>query len=161
MREDDEVDLVIDAWAGILPDVDFSPLDVMSRLRRVARTLDAERARAFRSAGLDVSEFEVLSALRQVPDGAPLTLGELVDAVRPEAAATARRVGALAVRGLVSRFRPSGSTRLLIRLTATGAATADRAMRALVDAEAAMLEGVPARERAALIEGLRTLGERS
>ena len=48
---DDEVDLLIDAWARRLPETDLSALDVMSRLRRVALNLAKIRASAFATAG--------------------------------------------------------------------------------------------------------------
>ena len=42
---DDDVDDVIDAWSEILPDLDLTPLDVMSRLRRVGSAAAHSTAR--------------------------------------------------------------------------------------------------------------------
>jgi len=49
---DDEVDLLIDAWSRRLPDVDLTPLDVMSRLRRASIRLARLRSEAFATAEL-------------------------------------------------------------------------------------------------------------
>ena len=65
MREDDDVDLVIDAWADALPDLDFAPLDVLSRLRRLSPRVQEVRRLSFAAGELAPWEFELLSLLRQ------------------------------------------------------------------------------------------------
>ena len=47
MKDDDDVDLVIDAWGAAMPDVDFAPLDVVSRLRRLLPQMQRIREGAF------------------------------------------------------------------------------------------------------------------
>ena len=68
---DDDVDSVIDAWSEILPDLDLTPLDVMSRLRRVARDLQGIRERSFASAGLRAWEFDILPTAAWAPGRSP------------------------------------------------------------------------------------------
>ena len=90
MKDDDDVDLVIDAWGAAMPDVDFAPLDVVSRLRRLLPQMQRIREGAFAAEGLTTSEFEFLSVLRQQGD-AGLTRAGLAE--RPPArAAPASRV---------------------------------------------------------------------
>ena len=69
--------MIVRAWRRELPDVDTEPLQVMSRISRLAGVLAERRAEAFAEHGLQAHEFDVLSALRRA--GAPfeLTAGEL------------------------------------------------------------------------------------
>jgi len=63
--DDDDVDIVIDAWAAALPDVDFAPLDIVSRLRRLLPQMQEVRSASFAANNLRTWEFEFLSVLRQ------------------------------------------------------------------------------------------------
>ena len=54
----DEVDRIINAWEKVRPDLDFSPLSILSRISRIARQLDIARRNAF--AELEISGFDVL-----------------------------------------------------------------------------------------------------
>ena len=49
----DEVDRIVDAWLRERPDLDFSPLQVLSRVGRLAKHLDRARRAAFTASGLD------------------------------------------------------------------------------------------------------------
>ena len=66
----DEVDRIINAWEKERPDLDFSPLAILSRISRISRQLDIARRNAF--ADLENWGFDVLAALRRV--GAPYQL---------------------------------------------------------------------------------------
>ena len=61
----DEVDDLIAAWRQQRPDLDVAPLQVLSRVSRLARHLDIARRGAFAAHGLESWEFDVLSALRR------------------------------------------------------------------------------------------------
>ena len=71
MPAEDEVDRIVAAWSRARPDLDFAPLDILSRLRRLGRHLERIRRSAFATAGLEPWEFDVLAALRRAgePDG--------------------------------------------------------------------------------------------
>ena len=60
------------AWHSERPDLDVEPLQVLSRVSRLARHLDRARRAAFTGHGLETWEFDVLSALRR--QGAPYQL---------------------------------------------------------------------------------------
>lgn len=68
----DEVDRLVAAWRRERPDLDVSPLEVLSRVTRLARHLDRARRTAFAEHTLEPWEFDVLSALRRA--GAPYQL---------------------------------------------------------------------------------------
>ena len=52
-------------WRAERPDLDVEPLQVLSRVSRLARHLDRARRAAFAAHGLEIWEFDVLSALRR------------------------------------------------------------------------------------------------
>jgi len=72
MSTPDDVDQIVAAWQVQRPDLDVTPLQVLSRLTRVSAQLDSARAKAFRDHDLDSWEFDVLAALRRT--GPPFTL---------------------------------------------------------------------------------------
>src|SRR4029077_11875717 len=71
-RQVDEVDDLVAAWQAERPDLDVRPMQVLSRISRLARHLDRERRNAFTAHGLESWEFDVLAALRR--QGAPYEL---------------------------------------------------------------------------------------
>lgn len=153
---DDEVDLLIDAWADVLPDLDLLPLDVMSRLRRASVRLDALRRAAFAEAGLAIWEFDVLAVLRR--DDREMSPGELVAATASRSGTMTHRIDRLLERGLISqRENPHDARGSLVGLTDAGTRHVDAAMRALVQREEASLRDITAQERADLARLLRRL----
>ena len=155
---DDEVDLIIDAWSRRLPDVDLTPLDVMSRLRRVSNRLGRLRASAFSGAGLAVWEFDVLAALRREEPPHELSPAQLIEATMIGSAAMTNRLDNLTRRGLVERRpNPRDGRSVLVRLTAEGATRVDDAMTRLARREAEELSGLSREEQAALARLLRRL----
>ena len=60
------------AWQAERPDLDVRPMQVLSRISRLARHLDRERRSAFAAHDLESWEFDVLAALRR--QGAPYEL---------------------------------------------------------------------------------------
>lgn len=159
MRErDDEVDLIIDAWSRRLPDIDLTPLDVMSRLRRVSNRLTRLRADAFGSVGLAAWEFDVLAALARAEPPHELRPAQLAPATMIGSAAMANRLENLARRGLIDRRpHPHDGRSVLVHLTDSGASLVDDAMRALAVREGAELRSLSPDEQATLAALLRRL----
>ena len=159
MRDDDEVDLLVDAWADRIPGVDFTPLDVMSRLRRVALRLNDLRADAFRIAELSSWEFDVLAALRRAEPPHEMSPMELSRATMIGTAAMTNRLENLAERGLIVRkANPKDGRSNLARLTPDGTTRVDAAMVALVRLEAEELSLLSSPQCAQLAGLLRRLG---
>lgn len=155
---DDEVDLLIDAWSRRLPDLDLTPLDVMSRLRRASIRLGRLRAEAFRTAGLAAWEFDVLAALRRAEPPHELNPAQLIDRTMIGSAAMTNRLGNLSDRGLVERYpNPHDGRSVLVRLTEAGAERADAAMTELVRREAIELAALSRDDEEALVRVLRIL----
>lgn len=158
VAERDEVDQIVDAWRRERIDLDVEPLQVLSRVSRLARLLDQARGRAFTDHGLDGWEFDVLSALRRV--GAPYELspGALVQQTLVTSGTMTNRVDRLESRGLVERHpAPRDRRGVLVRLTPSGRDAVDAAMVELLEHERAILAHLPSRNRVALASALRTL----
>lgn len=155
---DDEVDRIVTAWARERPDLDVTPLHVLSRVSRLARHLDLARRTAFGQHDLESWEFDVLSALRR--EGAPyeLTPTQLVRQTLVTSGTMTNRISRLVDRGLVSRTTSEADHRsVLVRLTPTGQEVVDAALADLVADERTILQGLaPAQqaELASLLKGL-------
>lgn len=158
MSASDEVDRIVEAWTRERPDLDFSPLQVLSRVGRLARHLDRERRAAFDASGLEPSEFDVLSALRRA--GAPYQLrpAALLQQTLVSSGTMTNRIDRLARRGLVERRTdPSDGRGILVVMTPLGRERVDDAIRLLLEAEAILLESLPSAEQERLADLLRTL----
>jgi len=154
----DEVDEIVAAWRRERPDVEVSPLEVFSRLTRLAKHLERLRKQAFTTHELDVWEWDVLSALRRSGEPYELSPGHLVAATMVTSGTMTNRVDRLVERGLVQR-RPAPSDRrgVLVRLTPEGRQRVDGALDTLIGLESAILEDLPANERDHVAQALRTL----
>ncbi|ABS02537.1 transcriptional regulator, MarR family [Kineococcus radiotolerans SRS30216 = ATCC BAA-149] len=152
----DEVDLIVAAWRREAPQLDVEPLEVLSRVARLARHLDRLRRGAFSAHGLETWEFDVLAALRRAGSPHELSPGQLLVETLVTSGTMTNRVDRLATRGLAER-RPDPDDRrgVRVRLTPAGAAVVDAAMADLVRAEHRMLDVLPREERRALATLLR------
>ena len=152
------MDRLVDAWRRERPDLDVTPMEVLSRITRLARHLDRRRSEAFSAHGLESWEFDVLAALRRA--GAPYQLspGKLLQETLVTSGTMTNRVDRLAARGWVTREERPGDRRgVLVRLTAEGGAAVDSALDDLLQAEKAMLDGLDDAHRDHLIAALRQL----
>ena len=158
MDAQDEVDRLVEAWGRERPDLDVTPMHVLSRVSRIAFQLDRARKQAFTDHGLEPWEFDVLSALRRA--GAPYQLspGQLVQATLVTSGTMTNRVDRLAGRGLVERLPdPLDRRGVQVRLTDAGRTAVDGALTALLAHEHELLAGLDAPRRDALVDTLRAL----
>lgn len=150
----DEVDRIVDAWLRERPDLDFSPLQVLSRVGRLAKHLDRARRTAFTASGLDSWEFDVLSALRRAGTPYQLSPKALLQQTLVSSGTMTNRIDRLVERGLVERRGdPNDGRGILVTMTPTGQARVDAAISQLLAAEAELLGklSVPDRERIATL----------
>ena len=154
----DEVDQLVEAWHRERADLDLAPVEVFSRIGRLARLLDRARRQAFTAHRIEPWEFDVLAALRRA--GAPYQLspGRLLHETLVTSGTMTNRVDRLAARGLVDRLPDPGDRRgVLVRLTAEGKSTVDAAFEELLAHERDLLAALPADDRATLATLLKTL----
>jgi len=157
-RPTDEVDDLVAAWQAERPDLDVQPMQVLSRISRLARHLDRERRSAFAAYDLESWEFDVLAALRR--QGAPYELspGALLRATLVTSGTMTNRIDRLEEAGLVRRRPdPQDKRGVLVTLTAAGQARVDAALSDLLKAEHALLASLPAESRGVLADLLRIL----
>ncbi|MFC0675478.1 MarR family winged helix-turn-helix transcriptional regulator [Brachybacterium hainanense] len=153
----DEVDRIVDGWARARPDLDTSPLAVLSRISRLARHLETARRAAFTASGLEGWEFDVLSALRR--DGEQsASPSALMHQTLVTSGTMTTRIDKLVARGLVHRSRdPQDRRSVLITLEPAGVELVDAAMERLLAAERELLAALPPAQRDALAAVLRDL----
>lgn len=157
MSEDD-VDRIVSAWRRERPELDVTPLEILSRVSRLARRLDLARGAAFSEHGLDSWEFDVLSALRRAGRPYELSPGQLVAQTLVTSGTMTNRVDRLLARGFVERHPdPRDRRGVIVRLTPTGMRTVDSALDDLLTHERELLADLPASERDALAAQLRVL----
>jgi len=155
---EDEVDRLVNAWRRERPDLDVEPLEVLSRVSRLARHLDRARRIAFAEHGLEPWEFDVLTALRRA--GAPYQLspGQLLTQTLVTSGTMTNRIDRLAGKGLVQRLPDPGDRRgVLVRLTESGQDRADEALAGLLAHERTLLAELSATQRGDLADLLRRL----
>jgi DNA-binding MarR family transcriptional regulator len=154
----DEVDDLVAAWRAQRPDLDVEPLQVLSRISRLARHLDIARRGAFANHGLESWEFDVLSALRRQGPPFQLTPGALLHATLVTSGTMTNRIDRLASADLVRREPdPRDRRGVLVTLTDRGRERVDAALADLLHSERALLTGLDRRDRRQLADLMRTL----
>lgn len=154
----DEVDRIVQAWRRERPDLDTSPLEVLSRVSRLARHLDLARRKAFAHSGLEPWEFDVLAALRRSGPPYRLTPGELLRQTLVTSGTMTNRIDRLERRGLVSRAAsPTDRRAVHVTLTASGRQVVDEALKMLLHDERALLASLDSSRQALLADSLRVL----
>ena len=157
-RPTDEVDDLVAAWQAERPDLDVRPMQVLSRVSRLARHLDRERRSAFAAHDLESWEFDVLSALRRQGSPYELSPGALLRATLVTSGTMTNRIDRLEEAGLVRRRPdPQDKRGVLVTLTAVGQSRVDAALADLLVAEQALLAGLPEASRHTLADLLRIL----
>lgn len=155
---DDEVDALVAAWHRERADLDLEPVEVFSRISRLARHLDRARRQAFTTHRIEPWEFDVLAALRRAGPPYQLSPGRLLVETMVTSGTMTNRVDRLAGRGLVERLPDPGDRRgVLVRLTLGGKKTVDAAFEELIDRERTLLADLPPAERTRLVAVLKTL----
>ena len=137
---EDEVDRIVAAWRRERPDLDVRPLEVLSRVMRLSRHLERERAAAFAHLGLESWEFDVLAALRRSGPPYQLSPSQLIASTLVTSGTMTNRIDRLTERGLVTRTPdPADGRGVIVRITAEGRARVDAALADLLEREQALL----------------------
>lgn len=157
---EDEVDRLIEAWRRERPDLDVAPMEVLSRVSRLARHLDRARSQAFDTHGLESWEFDVLTTLRRSGEAGGLTPGALLKAAMVTSGAITNRIDRMEAKGLVERVRDGEDRRSVrIRLTEKGCEVVDEVFALHLENEAGLLPDMDPAQWAQLVGGLRLLLE--
>jgi DNA-binding MarR family transcriptional regulator len=144
--ERDEVDRLIAAWKRERPDLDLSPLAVLSRITRIARHLDIARRDAF--GDLENWGFDVLAALRRAGEPHQLSPGQLMQETMVTSGTMTNRLDRLEELQLITREQdPADGRGSLVTLTKSGMRAVDSALEGLLENERELLGTLSASER--------------
>ena len=158
MGATDEVDRIVDAWRAQRSDLDFSPMEVLSRVDRLSRHLDRARRDAFARTDIEPWEWDVLSALRRAGEPYQLSPKQLLQQTLVSSGTMTNRIDKLVQRGLVRREAdPEDGRSVLVTLAEEGRIRVDAAITRLMDAEAELLRELSPTERTRLASLLRHL----
>jgi len=158
MPTSDEVDRIVEDWSRERPDVDFAPLQVLSRVARLAKHLDRERRQAFAASGLEPWEFDVLAALRRAGPPYQLSPKVLLQQTLVSSGTMTNRIDRLVERLLVERRTdPHDGRGVLVVMTSRGAEAVDAAISELLAGEAELLDGLSKADQERLTVLLRKL----
>jgi DNA-binding MarR family transcriptional regulator len=137
----DVVDDILDQWGEERPELDTSSLGVIVRVMSLNRAFLRQAAKALEPLGLELFEYDVLSALRR--QGRPYAL-------------LASRLAKLEARGMVQRRAGKRDRRaVIVSLTTSGKRAIDDAIHARLDAADNSLQGISSKERKDLAVLLR------
>ena len=154
----DEVDELVLAWRRERDDLDLAPVEVFSRISRLARLLDLARRDAFIAQEIETWEFDVLAALRRAGRPYQLSPGQLLKETMVTSGTMTNRIDRLTERGLVERSPdPNDRRGVLVGLTATGKNAVDGAFETLLSSERDLLSELSATERRQLADLLKRL----
>lgn len=154
----DEVDQITRAWSEVLPSVDVSPMEVLSRVTRLARQLDLKRRQAFLAHDLEPWEFDVLSSLRRAGEPYSATPGILMTELLVSSGTMTNRIDRLEDKGLVVRSpSPHDRRGVQVSLTEQGKSRVDLALGELIRVEHDLLRPLEDSERHELATLLRSV----
>lgn len=154
----DEVDRLIAAWKRERPDLDISPLAILSRITRISRQLDIARREAF--AELEPWDFDVLAALRRAGSPYQLSPGQLMQETLVTSGTMTNRLDRLEDYALITRAPdPNDGRASIVSLTAAGMRAVDKALEDLLGQERELLSGLNRDEKNQLAELLAKLAQ--
>ena len=156
MEQRDEVDRLIAAWKRERPDLDLTPLSVLSRITRISRHLDIARRDAFGE--LENWGFDVLAALRRAGTPHQLSPGQLMQETMVTSGTMTNRLDRLEELQLITRQPdPSDGRGSLVTLTKSGSRAVDAAMEELLSSERKLLKELTGKNREQLADLLSSL----
>ena len=156
MEQRDEVDRLIAAWKRERPDLDLTPLSILSRITRISRHLDIARRDAFGE--LENWGFDVLAALRRAGNPHQLSPGQLMQETMVTSGTMTNRLDRLEELQLITREPdPQDGRGSLVTLTKAGIRAVDAAMEELLKNERKLIKDLADKDQVQLAELLSTL----
>ena len=154
----DGVDQLLLDWARERPDLDFTPVGVITRLARVRTYLDAELRAVFARFGLTAADFAVIITLRRSGPPYAMPQARLMDALGLTSGTVSVRLDRLEHSQVVSREPDPASARSsLVRLTDKGLRLFDDIAPVHLANEDRLLSALSPAERQDLADLLRRL----
>lgn len=124
---EDDIDVIAQQWRKLGLDTDFSSMQIVARILRLAKTLETRLGRLHDSHGLKPGEFDVLAALKRSDEPA-LTPSQLYQTMLLSSGAMTSRLDRLENKQLILRQHCTQDRRSVkVSLTAQGSALIDEA----------------------------------
>lgn len=158
----DAVDDILDQWSDERPELETESLGVVIRITSLSRAFLRQAAEALAPMGLELFEYDVLSALRRQGRPYALPATGLAKETGLSSGAMTNRIDKLEARGLVTRKSDESDRRaVIVSLTSQGRQAIDDAIQLRLDVADESLQGLNRRERselAALLRKVRLTG---
>lgn len=154
----DHTDWLLDGWKQQRPDLDVSPIAVITRLSRLQSHLQPEIAAVFERFGLTTPSFAVIATLRRVGPPYQRSQRALMDALQLTSGTISVRIDRLEKEGIVERTPdPNDQRGVLVRLTEKGLMLFDQVVPLHLANEDRLLSALSQEQREQLASLLRTL----
>jgi DNA-binding MarR family transcriptional regulator len=152
----DAVDEILEQWSEERPELDTASLGVVIRVMSLYRAFVRQATGALQPLGLELFEYDVLSALRRQGKPYALPATGLANATGLSSGAMTNRVDRLEEQGFVRRRRDKNDRRgVVVSLTASGRRAIDKAIQLRLDAADESLRNISSGERKELADLLR------
>ncbi|NIV18694.1 MAG: MarR family transcriptional regulator [Woeseiaceae bacterium] len=154
--QSDVVDDILNQWSEERPELNAAPLGVVIRVMSLYRSFLREATRALEPLGLELWEYDVLSALRRQGQPFALPATALARETDLSSGAMTNRIDRLEERGLVSRHPDEEDRRsVIVSLTRQGRKVIDEAIQHRLDAASESLRDLENEELQQLAKLLR------
>lgn len=154
----DSVDALLASWQACRPELDFTPVGVISRLARVRSHIDYDIAALLEEHGLSGPDFAVLVTLARIGDDGQISQRRLMDELGLTSGTISVRMNRLVEAGLVDRQDdPQSKRHTTITLTAGGRDLFERIVPAHLANERRLLAALSDEEEQTLAALLRKL----
>ncbi len=158
MIDGDHVDHLLAQWHAEMPDLDPSPMAVISRVSRLGRIFERRLEEVFAEFGLNQSQFGVLAALRRAGPPFCLSPTELYNSLLISSGAMTNRLERLESAGYIRRIPDTEDGRsMLVALTPAGKRLIERVLRPHYENGQRLLSPLDEDEREQLAGLLRRL----
>lgn len=152
----DAVDDILEQWSEERPELDPASLGVVIRVMSLYREFHRQATAALKPLGLELFEYDVLSALRRQGKPFELAATALARETGLSTGAMTNRIDKLESRGLVTR-KPGKRDRrsVVVSLSREGKRLIDKAILSRLEAADDSLQGISQAERRRLADLLR------
>lgn len=152
----DHVDLILQQWQQVRPDLDCSPMGVTGRILRSAKLINPQLKAVFTAHQLSLIEFDILATLKRADEA--LTPTQLYQTLMLSSGAMSTRIEGLVKRGLVQRIDSAEDRRSCkVQLTENGMELVDTVVTTHVANLHRILSGLTREEQDTLATLLKKL----